>query len=437
MSNTILKVKFTYIFLSVIVLFVIIFNINCKKDNDANLSKYASVRDSVGYVGMNTCRECHQSIYETYIETGMGKSWDVASTDKSSALSNMHEWLYDEDKNFYYKAKWENDELYISEYRIDGKDTIHKRTEKVDYIVGSGQHTNSHIYEHNGYLQQAPMTFYTQEAKWDLPPGFESGNNTRFNRKIGLECMSCHNSYPEFVLGSENKFRKVGNGIDCERCHGAGEQHVINMRAGKLVDVSKEIDYSIVNPSKLPIDLQFDVCQRCHIQGNAILKDGKSFLDYKPGMHLSEVMNVFMPVYKGDDNEHIMASHAERLKMSACYLSTLKDDKSANKQENELRPYKNALTCVTCHNPHVSVTITASETFNAACANCHSTDSKSICTEDKNILAQNNSDCVSCHMPKSNATDIPHVTVTDHYIRKVSSKINRRKHKRVYWYSLY
>ncbi|MBK7964483.1 MAG: hypothetical protein IPK10_03695 [Bacteroidetes bacterium] len=86
-----------------------------------------------------------------------------------------------------------------------------------------------------------------------------------------------------------------------------------------LIDTSKYIDYSIVNPSKLPIDLQFDLCQRCHIQGNVVLNEGKSFFDFKPGMKLSEVMNVFMPVYKDNEEQHIMASHAERLKLSKCF----------------------------------------------------------------------------------------------------------------------
>jgi hypothetical protein len=48
-----------------------------------------------------------------------------------------------------------------------------------------------------------------------------------------------------------------------------------------------------VNPGKLPIDLQFDVCQRCHLQGNTVLKEGKSFLDFKPGMRLSDHMTLF------------------------------------------------------------------------------------------------------------------------------------------------
>jgi hypothetical protein len=130
---------------------------------------YASLNDTVKYVGMNTCKQCHADIYETFIHTGMGSSFDVASKKKSSAKFE-HALIYDKFKDFYYKAYWENDSLKFMEFRLEGKDTVHKRIETVNYIVGSGQHTNSHIYNTSGYLHQAPMTFYTQKGEWDLPP---------------------------------------------------------------------------------------------------------------------------------------------------------------------------------------------------------------------------------------------------------------------------
>jgi len=356
----------------------------------------------------------------------MGQSFDHATHNKSSARFYSHAILIDSIRNLYYHPYWKNDSMMIDEFRLQGKDTIYKRTEKIEYIVGSGQHTNSHMMNVNGYIYQVPATFFTQKGTWDLPPGFENGFNSRFSRKIELECMSCHNAYPEIVPGSENKYSAIPNGIDCERCHGPGSTHVAQKQRRELVDTSKYIDYSIVNPSKLPIALQLDICQRCHIQGNAVLNDGKSFLDFRPGMKLSDVMNVFMPVYKGDENAHIMASHVERLKMSKCFQVSLAQAENKSDESHLLRPYKNALTCVTCHNPHVSVKSTSSDHFNAICKNCHSASSNSgvgfsatsTCTEKpetRNLAADN---CVSCHMPKNGTTDIPHVTNTDHYIRK-------------------
>lgn len=386
---------------------------------------YAGLSDSAEYVGMQTCSGCHANVHATFIHTGMGKSFDKASHEKSSANFSNHPVIYDKYKDFYYTPYWEKDSLKFKEFRLEGRDTIYQRVQTVKYIVGSGQHTNSHMWESNGYLFQAPMTFYTQKGKWDLPPGFENGENSRFGRIIGLECMSCHNGYPTFVEGSENKFSFVKNGIDCERCHGPGSIHVKEKSMGMLIDTSKYIDYSIVNPAKLPIDLQFDVCQRCHIQGNAILNEGKSFFDFKPGMHLSDVMNVFMPVYEGRSQEHIMASHAERLKLSKCFVETMKKvDASSNGNNRPLKPYKDALTCITCHNPHLSVKNTNRDVFNAACRNCHEATSSVACREDKKELLKANNNCVSCHMQLSGAIDIPHVGVHDHKISIPSKKVD-------------
>ncbi|HQV00174.1 MAG TPA: cytochrome c3 family protein, partial [Bacteroidia bacterium] len=382
-----------------------------------SVTTYAGLNDTVQYVGMQTCKQCHAAIYNTFIETGMGQSFDVASKQKSSA-DFAHATIYDKHSDLYYHAAWQNNYLMFSEYRLQQHDTIHAHKQLINYIVGSGQHTNSHIYNNNGYLYQAPMTYYTQKGIWDLPPSFENGNNTRFSRAIGQECITCHNAYPTMQMGSENKYSFVANGIDCERCHGPGAAHVQHIQAGHLTDTANAIDYSIVNPAKLPINLQLDVCQRCHIQGNAVLKPGKSFFDFKPGISLSSVMDVYMPVYTGQETEHIMASHAERLKMSQCYINTSEQISNNTAKLQALRPYKNALTCITCHNPHVSVKVTGKEIYNRACVNCHQSNGHKLCTAPTVKLNAAKNNCIQCHMPKSGAIDIPHVRVTDHYIAK-------------------
>jgi predicted CXXCH cytochrome family protein len=358
----------------------------------------------------------------------MGKSFDVATKTKSSGNFSSAS-IYDKIANLHYQAYWNKDSLFFKEYRVENKDTVHKRIEKVNYIIGSGQHTNSHLQSVNGYVNQMPMTYYTQKKHWDLPPGFENGFNTRFSRKIGLECITCHNAYPNFVLGSENKYTSVPTGIDCERCHGPGSIHVAQRQTGSKIDTSKYIDYSIVNPAKLSIDAQFDLCQRCHLQGNAILKNQKSFYDFKPGQKLSDYVSVFLPKYKNADEEFIMASHADRLKQSACFIKSYQNVKN----KNVLKPYQGAMTCVTCHNPHISVKETNKNTFNDACLNCHNVNTDLITDGQTKQKIKNHllkkTDCVSCHMPISGSTDIPHVSVHDHYIRKPLTRREKNKIK--------
>lgn len=397
------SIKHILIILAVAVVTLPAFFCTPTKDESADAahgSAWRNVYDtSVQYVGMDKCRTCHEGVYQTYKETGMGKSWDHATKQKSAAdFSPEHALVYDKDLDFYYKPYWQKDSMYIMEYRLQGKDTVHKLVQRIDHIVGSGQHTNSHIFEVNRYAYQAPITYYTQKGQWDLAPGFEKGANSRFSRMIQLECMSCHNGLPEFVHNSENKYLTIKNGIDCERCHGPGSLHVQEKEAGNIVDTSKGPDYTIVNPRRLSTELQNNVCQRCHLQGIAVLNDGKTFFDYRPGMKLSEVMNVFMPSYEGGKDKMIMASHVERMKKSDCYVNSGK------------------MSCITCHNPHVSVKFTPNKQYIDACNICHGKDDN--CTENMEVRMVQNNNCITCHMPKNGSIDIPHVAVTDHYIRK-------------------
>lgn len=427
--------RFTrYILSSLFLLFVILSATYChtstKSAKDIFLAKvdsahsYLNINDTVKYVGAQTCMQCHQSIYDSFMHTGMGESFDIASKHKSSARFGEHEVVYDKFKDFYYHPFWKNDSLYVLEYRLKGHDTIYRHEQQINYIIGSGQHTNSHIYRVNGYLYQAPITFYTQSGKWDLAPGFSDGFNSRFSREVGLECMSCHNSYPNFVMGSTNKFNSVPNGIACERCHGAGEVHVRAMQLGHRVDTTKAIDYTIVNPAKLPTNLQVDLCERCHLQGNSVLKPGKSYYDFRPGMKLSDIEDVFMPKYKGMENEYIMASHLARMKMSKCYMSSIN-----NTSHNPLKPYESAMTCVTCHNPHVDVRNVSDNNFNTICMNCHGKKVTTVCTDNMADRNKVNDNCISCHMPKGPTIDIPHVLTTDHYIRIPIKNAEKQKVK--------
>ncbi|HMR43691.1 MAG TPA: pilus assembly protein TadD, partial [Saprospiraceae bacterium] len=145
-------------------------------------SAYLNLADSVAYVGMQTCRSCHQNIYETFIHTGMGQSFDLATRDKSAATYGEHALVYDKKSDFYYRPYFRDSVLFIEEFRLENGDTVHKRTEQMAYIIGSGQHTNSHILNINGYIFQAPITFYTQKGRWDMAPGFGTGKNERFSR---------------------------------------------------------------------------------------------------------------------------------------------------------------------------------------------------------------------------------------------------------------
>lgn len=380
------------------VISILIFYSSCNSADSDEVS-YLNHADDVAYVGIDKCRECHSAQHSTFVHTGMGLSFADASMEKSSAVFDQTSLVYDSISDLYYFPYWKDSLFYVSEFRLQGGDTVHRLDVEVDYIVGSGQHTNSHLIATNGYIYQAPITYYVQKGKWDLAPGFENGNNSRFSRILDSECISCHNSMPKMENSSKRKFTSIGQGIDCERCHGPGQLHVQQRENGGRV--SEGEDYTIVNPKNLSWERQIDLCQRCHLQGLNILKEGKEFTDFKPGMKLSDVFEIYLPKFNGESNHFDMANHSERFQMSECFIQ-------GNSEALDF-------TCISCHNPHVSVKITQADAFNSTCINCH--ESKSECSASEIDRAAEDDNCVSCHMPKSGSIDIPHVSVHDHYIR--------------------
>lgn len=378
--------------------------------------RYLNHDTTATYVGIDACARCHVDKYETFVRSQMGRSFKPASLDRSAADWRDPQPVYDPANDLYYLPFHEGQDLFMMEYRLDGRDTVYKRIERIDYIVGSGHHTNSHMMEENGYFYQMPLTYYVQEGRWDLPPNFDSGN-PRFSRPIIQACMTCHNAMPDFVEGSENRFAGVPHGIDCERCHGPGSLHVEAIMAGRVVNTQTDVDYTIVNPAKLPVDRQLDVCARCHMQGANVFRPGKDAADFRPGMRLADVQNVFWPRFVDSTAAFIMASHPDRMAMSACF-------QGSHDPASGLAP----MTCLTCHDPHLPIEQMAPGHYRQACQSCHTGAAAGsspapgrppvpVCTEDEAVRARVADECHSCHMPRSGATDIPHVVITDHFIR--------------------
>jgi tetratricopeptide (TPR) repeat protein len=405
-----IKRKFTtfWVFgILTVILSLLITAQSCKKNTTTNT--YLNHSDQVKYVGKAACIGCHEDKWITFQHTGMGQSFHYATREKSSAHFGLDHQVLDTSTGLWYYPFWRNDSLVIREYKLNEQgDTLHQLEVTIDYIVGSGQHTNSHILKRGNYLYQAPITFYVQQTKWDLAPGFENGNNSRFSRVLSTECLSCHNAMPKMLQESDFQFKEVATGIDCERCHGPGELHVKKHQDG---ETDEETDYTIVNPSKLRWERQVDVCQRCHLQGLNVLKEGKKFTDFIPGMELKDVFEIYLPHFEGGESRFDMANHAQRFQNSECFIQ--------GNQKNL------SFTCISCHNPHISVKQTGKGVYNAACGNCHK--SKDACSLEMVERLKVKDNCVQCHMPVTSSEDIPHVTVHDHWIRIPSKPEDRNK----------
>lgn len=359
--------------------------------------KEVSKSEEVHYLNPNQCASCHKEIVDSYLKTGKGRSFYPASIDKS-----FEDWtvspVHDAIRDFFYLPYQTGNGFYIKEYRLEKGDTIHQRTERIDFFIGSGNQTRSYLYKKNGYLYEMPLTWYTKKQIWDLSPGYENGANNRFEREVGEECMACHNSGFDAKPHSVNRYRTFGNALSCESCHGNLGTHMETMKSGKAAGK----DPSVLKLGKLPVQAQMDVCRNCHLEGVKVRKEKARKGDFEPGKLFSDYYEVFIPAT--GEQDFGFASHAERLQLSACFLGS-----------------KGTMTCVTCHNPHESLPENPKVVFNNKCRSCHEGEGhKKSCSGLKNmdITEEAASNCISCHLQKSGTNDIPHVSSTDHWIRK-------------------
>ncbi|MEO8127835.1 MAG: tetratricopeptide repeat protein, partial [Bryobacteraceae bacterium] len=261
---------------------------------------------------------------------------------------------------------------------------------EVTHVVGSGNHARTLLHRSEaGEFTELPLTWYSQEQRWAMSPGFDNTAPPDFTRIVDDRCLFCHNGYPD-ANGT------LAEGIDCQRCHGPGASHVALAAAGNAKPA--EIQAAIVNPGKLNPERKLDVCMQCHLETTSlelpsmIRRFDRSVNSFLPGEALGSYAVQF-EVADPAARRFEIVNQAYRLRQSACFL------KSQGK-----------LSCISCHNPHEHESSKAE--FRSKCMSCH----PAVNAAGHPDLQ--NADCMGCHMVKRRAEDAVHVIMTDHFIQR-------------------
>src|ERR1700735_4717563 len=145
---------------------------------------------NAGYVGSQACSPCHQGIYQQFTKTSMGRSMSlVTPATLKNIPSGSH---FNERLNRNFEAFSLDGKLYQSESgkASDGKESF-RDVHQLEWIIGAGVNGFGALARKDGYLFQAPLSFYSRPMSWEPSPGYEY-IDLGFNRPITPGCIFCH-----------------------------------------------------------------------------------------------------------------------------------------------------------------------------------------------------------------------------------------------------
>jgi len=356
------------------------------------------------YVGSQTCAQCHADVAERYASHPMANA--LTTVADASPIERYADDPQFEAEGAHYRVEKRGDRVFHTEYLANqAGNVVCEQEVEVHYAVGSGAKARSYLIDRGGLLFESPISWYIENERWDLSPGYHKNPRQRFNRRVSDGCVQCHAGHVVPVDGgNSNRFHPQTFGelsIGCERCHGPGKKHVAlfeSLDSGVDVDVS---DPLIVNPTSLQPRLRDSVCYQCHMEGKRrILRKGKTFHDFRPGMATEDVWTVFVSQTPFEsDGSARFTSQVEQMRSSACFKGT-----------------GGEMTCITCHDPHYSPKPAERVAFyRERCNSCHSEQGCSVSEEVRHAAPAFNS-CMHCHMPMLSSSDIPHTSQSDHRV---------------------
>jgi len=330
------------------------------------------------YVGSARCIQCH-SDKGRQRSTPMGRASE--KTDECKVLRS-HPLLTFRSGPFSYKLATQGDRSTLTV--TDGSQTF---TAPILYCFGQGKSGQTYILQHDGAFYESRVSFYnaiqgldaTIGAQLDPPSTIEQAAGRKMSAGDSRDCFGCHSTGA--ATSSELRTERLIPGVNCESCHGPGDQHAVAMSAGKLEEKH------IYNPGRLDSEEMSSFCGSCHRTWEQVVLMRESMR--RDGRELGMNSVRFQPY---------------RLANSKCY------DMSDRR-----------ISCTACHDPHRDLEHDPGF-YDPKCAACHSLDPKvsRVGNEVAKMCPVGKQKCVTCHMPSYELKG-SHTTFTDHFIRVVRS----------------
>ncbi|HLO80218.1 MAG TPA: multiheme c-type cytochrome [Chitinophagaceae bacterium] len=319
-------------------------------------------------VGSQACRSCHANIYDSHIQTAHFK-------DSRPAEGQYIKGSFEAGSNFFNYNQFMSVELrkegdrFVQAGMVGGTEM---QKAFFDIVIGSGRKGQTYLFWQGNNLFQLPVSYYTETNSWCNSPGFP--NVFKFNRPIPLNCLECHATYAKsngVNDGKENyEPSSIIYGIDCERCHGGGADHV----SWHLEHKEDKIGRYIVNTAKMERQVRVDGCALCH---SGFRKAIQPPFNFQFGDTLAK-FSTGSPISNKADTLDVHGNQYGLMAASKCYIKSATMDCSSchNVHRNEYNdPKLYSTRCMTCHGDkeavHCSFKPTAGMVLEDNCIDCH------------------------------------------------------------------
>lgn len=343
----------------------------------APASEHSEVPPPSAYVGDAACAQCHRRESEFYPATPHARDSGPATAEHIvGTFSPGQNVLHTSNPNLVVKMIAAPDAFYQTAVNLANPDN--QLTERFDIVIGSGRHGQTYLFWDGDELFELPASYWTWNHEWVTSPGFPAGQ-VHFDRAVVPRCLECHASYFTSQAPPLNRFVKdsLVLGIDCERCHGPGAQHVARERSAKRLSPGSQ-DLAIVNPAHLARERQLDLCALCHAGAVEPIRPPMTFVT---GDNVRDYLAI-QPA-KPDAPLDVHGNQVGALEESRCFRSSSK------------------MTCSTCHNVHEKQENAAS--FSRHCLECHK---MQACRRYGALGRAIRTHCVDCHMPLEESAKI-------------------------------
>jgi len=385
---------------------------SCGEKPEAAVVAAAKLPEVAGFVGSETCKECHPKKHRSWLTTAHAYSLREATP---KTVAGRFDGKPIDSKFFRATPYRQGDDYYI---RIEAKDKRPSGDHKVTRIVGRSFEQAYLMTGARGDWRVLPLCWSIERQEWDLThetladllggapefPAEYDSRQTLFNDGCG-QCHATNYDVGHDIVTGEYRSSMLEGAVACESCHGPGSVHS-KWHEGEFADgLAYEAPARLVQPLEdLDAKQVLDSCGRCHYIHEWRFAIGD---DPLVGHHdIAVSRNFDRPGFFADGRLAGLNYHGSTQSQSACFL-------------------KGSMSCLHCHAMHGRrrFAMRYEGRDDAQCTQCHETSRYSGKAhshhEKKDDVA-----CVDCHMPKF-LDGVLHF-VRDHSIRSPEPELTER-----------